>query len=47
VSDLNRTELEIIIGMIRESFISMEDYKTEYYDRRKKKCFYVPNAKVQ
>lgn len=31
VSDLDRAELEIIIGIIKESFLSGEDDKGEYY----------------
>lgn len=42
--DLDRTELEIIIGMIRESFISGEDDKGEYYVELLHKSMSIPDV---
>lgn len=44
VSDLNRTELEIIIGIIKESLISGEDDKGEYYIELLHKSMSVPDV---
>lgn len=44
VSDLDRTELEIIIGIIKESFISGEDDKGEYYLELLHKSMSVPDV---
>ena len=44
VSDLDRSELEIIIGIIKESFLSGEDGKGEYYIELLHKSMSVPDV---
>ncbi len=44
VSDLDRTEIEIIIGIIKEAFISGEDDKGEYYIELLHKSMSVPDV---
>lgn len=44
VSDLDRTEIETIIGMIKEFFISGEDDKGEYYIELLHKSMSVPGV---
>ncbi len=44
VSDLDRKELEIIIGIIRDSFISGEDDKLEYYTELLHKSMSIPDV---
>ncbi len=44
VRDLDRTELEIIIGMIREFLISGEDDKAEYYVELLYKSMSIPDV---
>ena len=44
VSDLDRSELEIIIGIIKEAFLSGEDDKGEYYIELLQKSMSVPDV---
>ena len=44
VSDLDRTELETIIGIIKKAFISGEDDKGEYYTGLLHKSMSVPDV---
>lgn len=44
VSDLDRSELEIIIGIIKDSFLSGEDDKGEYYIELLHKSMSVPDV---
>ncbi len=44
VSDLDRTELETIIGIIRESLISGEDNKGKYYEELLHKSMCIPDV---
>ena len=44
VSDLDRSELEIIIGIIKEAFLSGEDDKGEYYIELLHKSMSVPDV---
>lgn len=44
VSDLDRSELESIIGIIKESFLSGEDDKGEYYIELLHKSMSVPDV---
>lgn len=44
VSDLDRAELEIIIGIIRESLISGEDDKRGYYEELLHKSMSIPDV---
>ena len=44
VSDLDRAELETIIGIIKESFISGEDNKERYYEELLHKSLSIPNV---
>ncbi len=44
VSDLDRTEIEKIIGIIKESFISGEDDKGQYYIELLHKSMSVPDV---
>lgn len=44
VSDLDRTELELIMEMMREVFISGEDDKAGYYMELLRKSVSIPNV---
>jgi len=44
VRDLQRTELEEIIGIIKEAYISAEDNKGKYYEELLHKSMSIPNV---